>query len=79
MAPMNVNQISLPAIKQLHLELERLETQARSEIQDPNTRSLGTMRLDLIEECRRRLTFFHYMLKDAESQANERRRFRNLG
>ncbi|MCU1297946.1 MAG: hypothetical protein JWO91_2224 [Acidobacteriaceae bacterium] len=74
---MNVNRISLLAIKQLHLELDRLEKQARREIEHANSRSLGTMRLDLIEECRRRLAFFHYMLKDAESQADERRRFGN--
>ena len=72
---MNLNRISLPAIKRLHLELNRVEKQARREIEHPHTRSLGTMRLDLVDECRRRLTFLHYMLKDAESHPDERRSF----
>jgi hypothetical protein len=71
---MNVHQISPSAIKQLHLELDRFEKQAKREIEDPHTRSLGAIRLDLIEECRRRLTFLRFMLKDAEDRADETRK-----
>jgi hypothetical protein len=71
---MRRRRISHSAIKQLYLEQERFEEQAMMEIQDPLTRSLGTVRLDLIEACRRRLSFLRYMLKDAEGRANERYR-----
>jgi hypothetical protein len=71
---MRVRRISHSAIKQLYLEQERLEKQAMMEIQDPQTRFLGTVRLDLIEACRRRLSFLSYMLKDAKGRANERYR-----
>jgi hypothetical protein len=69
---MSLRRISRSAIKQLFLEQERFEEQARMEIQDPHTRSRGIVRLDLIEQCRRRLLFLRYMLKDAEARANER-------
>jgi hypothetical protein len=68
---MNVRQISVSAIKQLHLELDQLEKQAKMELGDPHSRSLGAIRLDLIEECRRRLTFLRFMLKDAEEKADQ--------
>jgi hypothetical protein len=71
---MRLNRISLSAIKRLYLEQERLKEQAMMEIEDPNARTLGTMRLDLIAECQRRLLFLRYMLKDAEEHANERHR-----
>jgi hypothetical protein len=71
---MSLRRISLSAIKQLYLEQERFEEQAKMELEDPQTRSLGTLRLDLIEECRRRLLFLRYMLKDAGERANERHR-----
>jgi hypothetical protein len=71
---MNVRQISPSAIRQLHLELDRFEKQAKKEIEDPHARSLGVIRLDLIEECRRRLTFLRFMLKDAEDRADESRK-----
>jgi hypothetical protein len=71
---MNVHQISVSAIKQLQLELDQLEKQAKMELHDVHTRSLGAIRLDLIEECRRRLTFLKFVLKDAEEHADERRR-----
>jgi hypothetical protein len=71
---MNLHRISFSAIKQLHLELDRFEEQGKMEMKDPQTRPLGIARLDLVEECRRRLTFLKYMLKDAEEHADERRR-----
>jgi hypothetical protein len=69
--------ISHSAIKRLQLELDRLERQAKREIDNLRTRSLGTMRLDLIEECRRRLKYLSYMAKDAEEHADERWRSRD--
>jgi hypothetical protein len=71
---MNLRRISLSAIKQLYLEQEQFEKQAMLEIQDRHTRSLGIVRLDLIEECRRRLLFLRYMLKDAEGRPDEKYR-----
>jgi Mg2+ and Co2+ transporter CorA len=71
---MNVRQISLPAIRQIKQELDRLEQQAKLEVKHRHTCAVGTLRLDLIEECRRRLAFLRYMVKDAEEHAAERRR-----
>jgi hypothetical protein len=71
---MNLRRISLSAIKQLYLEQEQFEKQAMLEIKDRHTRSLGIVRLDLIEECRRRLLFLRYMLKDAEGRDEEKYR-----
>jgi hypothetical protein len=71
---MTLRWISLSAIKQLYIEQERFEEQARMEIQDPHTRSRGIVRLDLIEQCRRRLLFLRYMRKDAEARAGEKYR-----
>jgi hypothetical protein len=68
---MSFRRISRSAIEHLYLEQERLEEQARMEIQDPHTRSLGLVRLDLIEVCRRRLLFLGYVLKDAEARRQE--------
>jgi hypothetical protein len=69
---MDTNHISLSAIKQLHAELDRFVQQAKEEIGDPHTRPLGELRLDLIGECRRRLEFLSYMVKDAHEHADER-------
>jgi hypothetical protein len=75
---MNLRRISRSAIEQLFLEQEQFEKQAVLEMQDRHTRSLGIVRLDLIKECRRRLLFLRYMLKDAEGRADEKYR-RNGG
>jgi hypothetical protein len=69
--------ISHSAIKRLQVELDRFERQAKREIDSPRTRSLGTVRLDLIEECRRRLKYLSYMAKDAQEHADERWRSRD--
>jgi hypothetical protein len=71
---MDVRRISLLAIKQLHLELDQFEQQANAELREPHTRSLGAIRLDLVEECRRRLWYLGYMLKDFEEHGSERHR-----
>jgi hypothetical protein len=71
---MDVRRITVPAIRQLNLDLDQLEQQANVEIREPHTRSLGTLRLDLVEECRRRLWFFGCMLEDSEQHASERHR-----
>jgi hypothetical protein len=62
---MNLRRISLSAVRQLQQELDPFEEQAKKETQDPQTHSLGLLRMDLIEECRRRLMFITYMVKDA--------------
>jgi hypothetical protein len=66
---MNVNNVSPSAIRQLQEELGPYEEQAKKEMKDPQTRSLGILRMDLVEECRRRLNFFQYMVKDAEERS----------
>jgi hypothetical protein len=71
---MNVQRISRPAIRQLQRELDLLEQQARVEMKSKQTQPLGIMRLDLVEECRRRLEFYRLMLRDAEDHPSERRR-----
>jgi hypothetical protein len=71
---MNVREFSHSAIRQLYLELHKVEKQAKGEMKTSQTRGLGLLRMDLVEECRRRLIFIKYMLKDAEDHAGERRR-----
>jgi hypothetical protein len=61
--------ISISAIRQLHVELDRLEKRAQVEMRNRRARTLGLMRLDLVEECRRKLIFFNYMLKDAHDHS----------
>jgi hypothetical protein len=70
---MNVRKTSLSAIRHLHAELDRFEKQAQEEIRDQHSHAIGILRLDLIEECRHRLMFIRYMVKDAEEHANEGR------
>jgi hypothetical protein len=66
---MNLSNVSASAIRQLQEELGSYEEQAKKEMKDPQTRSLGILRMDLVEECRRRLNFFQYMVKDAEEHS----------
>jgi hypothetical protein len=68
----NVRRI-LPAIKHLCAELEPFEKQAQAELKNKDSHAIGIIRLDLIEECRRRLAFLKYM-KGAEEHADERPR-----
>jgi hypothetical protein len=69
---MSLRHISLAAVRQLHRELDPYEEQAKIEKQDPLTHSLGLLRMDLIEECRRRLMFITYMVKDAREHHHGR-------
>jgi hypothetical protein len=71
---MDVKRISRPAIRRLQAELDQLERLGKIEMKNKDTQSLGTIRLDLVVECRRRLDFFSHMLKDADEHVNERRR-----
>jgi hypothetical protein len=50
------------AIRQMYEELDRLEAQGRRELKDRNTRAVGTLRMDLVQECRRRLCFIATMV-----------------
>ena len=45
------------AVEQMHLELNKLEAQGKRELKDPARHPLGLLRIDLVEECRRRLAF----------------------
>jgi hypothetical protein len=65
----DMRKVPLSAVRQLQLELDRFEEQAKMEMKDPQTRSLGSLRKDLVEVCRRRLTFVAYMIKDAHEHA----------
>jgi hypothetical protein len=71
---MNIQRISRPAIRQLQRELDLSEQQARVELKNKQTQPLGIIRLDLVEESRRRLEFFRHMLRDAEEHSTERKR-----
>jgi hypothetical protein len=62
---MNMRKVPLSAVRQLQLELVRLKEQAKMEMKDSQTYSLGLLRNDLVEECRHRLTFITYMIKDS--------------
>jgi hypothetical protein len=63
---LKMRDVPLSAVRELQLEIDRLEAQAKMELKDSQTRSLGSLRMDLVEECRRRLTFITYMIKDAQ-------------
>jgi hypothetical protein len=52
-----VKKITNAAICQIREELEQLEVQAKLELKDPRTSAVDVLRMDLIEECRRRLLF----------------------
>lgn len=53
----------------MRLELNNLEAQAKQELKDPALKPLGLLRIDLIEECRRRLAFIaSQAFKDPESR-----------
>lgn len=52
-----VKNITHAAICQIREELDQLEVQAKLELKDPRTSAVGVLRMDLIEECRRRLLF----------------------
>jgi hypothetical protein len=71
---MNLRHISHSAVRQLQLELDPYEEQAKEEIRSPQTHSLGMLRMDLVTECRRRLMFFSFMVRDKENHPRERRR-----
>jgi hypothetical protein len=75
---MKLSSISPSAIRQLQVELQHYQHQANEEMKAPQTRSLGILRLDLIEECRARLNFLLYVIKDAEERAEEGKHFREL-
>jgi hypothetical protein len=66
----DMRKVPLSAVRQLQLELDRFEERAKMEMKDSKTRSLGLLRKDLVEVCRRRLTFIIYMIKDAQERPN---------
>lgn len=45
------------AVERMRVELNRLEAQGKEELKDPELKPLGLLRIDLVEECRRRLAF----------------------
>ena len=49
--------ITQASICQMREELDQLEVQAKRELKDPNQHAVGLLRMDLVEECRRRLIF----------------------
>jgi hypothetical protein len=75
---MKLSNVSPSAIRQLQAELQAYQQQANEEMKTPPTRSLGILRLDLIKECRARLNFFLYVIKNAEEQARESEHSREL-
>ena len=75
---MKLSNVSPSAIRQLQAELQAYQQQANEEMKAPQTRSLGILRLDLIKECRARLNFFLYVVKDAEEQSRESKHSREL-
>ena len=69
--------VSISAIRHLQEELHQIEEQARMETEDSQTYSLGLLRRDLVEECRRRLMFITYMIKDAQEHPDKKFRHRD--
>lgn len=56
------------AIRQMSDDLDQLELQGKRELKDPRTHALGTLRLDLTKECRRRLFFIASMVKTPDDR-----------
>lgn len=52
-------------VRRMRLELDQLEAQARRELNERRTRALGLLRMELVEECRRKLFFISARLKTA--------------
>lgn len=52
-----VKNITHAAIRQMQEELDQLEAQSKRELKDPSTHAVGLLRMELIKECRRRLSF----------------------
>ena len=57
------DKITGATVRKMRMELDRLYAQAECEIKARNTKGLGLLRKELIEECRRRLTFITIRLK----------------
>jgi hypothetical protein len=49
--------ITTAAIRQMQNELDQLEARGKRELSDLSSRPVGLLRIDLVEECRRRLSF----------------------
>ena len=71
---MMVRGITSSAIRQLESEIEKDEAQAKRELKKRKTRAVGLIRADLLQECRQRLTFIKYMLRDAKGRSIRRRK-----
>jgi len=50
-------EITDTAIRQMQEELDQLESRGKRELADLRSRPTGLLRIDLVEECRRRLAF----------------------
>jgi Mg2+ and Co2+ transporter CorA len=74
---MNLRHVSISAVRHLQEELYQIEEQAKMETEDSQTYSLGLLRKDLVEECRRRLMFITYMIKDAQKRSDKKLRHRD--
>jgi hypothetical protein len=74
---MNLRHVSISAVRHLQEELHQIEEQAKMETEDAQTYSLGLLRKDLVEECRRRLTFITYMIRDAQDHPDKKLRHRD--
>ncbi len=61
-------QATCHAIRKLEAEIESSVAVAKREMADPKTRVIGRLRMDLIEECRRRLFILRCIAKDRESR-----------
>ena len=69
-----VREITPSAICQMESEIEKCEAQVKRELEKRKTRAVGLLRADLLRECRQRLTFIKYMLRDAKDRSTRRRK-----
>lgn len=66
--------ITLMTVRRMQGELDKLEAQAKEEVKVRKTRGLGLLRMDLVHECRRKLSFISAALKHSQRRAGFRRR-----
>lgn len=67
-----MQKVTLSSVRQMQLELDKLEAQAQQEVKVRKTRSLGLLRMDMVAECRRRLLYISVAIKQSPKKINQK-------
>jgi hypothetical protein len=55
--------VTSDTVRKMQAELDKLEAQARTELNNKETRDLGILRIELVTEFRRRLLFISFGMR----------------